>query len=95
MCDRYLAIIHPLRPRFGSRRVLAVITAIWVCAAALASPNILFAETTPVYNSTRVICLLEWPSGPYADEDTTYVYTHYTGAPDFSGNGYFVSCCSL
>lgn len=56
--DRYLAIIHPLRPRLTVRVVLAI-AVIWLVSIVLAIPNLIYGETMLVQG--RVICLLIWP----------------------------------
>ena len=52
--DRYFAIIHPLRPRMGSRETLFVIGVIWVISIALALPAALF--TTLEFHGGDTFC---------------------------------------
>ena len=39
--DRYRAVIHPLRPKFGWRLAVSLTSAIWLLALALALPQVL------------------------------------------------------
>lgn len=55
--DRYLAIIHPLRPRLTVRVVLAIVV-IWQVSIVLAIPNLIYGKTEKYHD--RVICHLEW-----------------------------------
>ncbi|XP_071808814.1 RYamide receptor-like [Asterias amurensis] len=50
--DRYFAIIHPLRPRMGSKETLFVIGVIWVISIALALPAALFTTLESQGGST-------------------------------------------
>nr|KAG5690705.1 hypothetical protein BaRGS_005068 [Batillaria attramentaria] len=58
--DRYIAIIHPLRPRLTGRIVLSIIVVIWVFSVVLAMPNLIVAKTYAFPNG-RSICYLHWP----------------------------------
>nr|UPH84402.1 tachykinin receptor long subtype [Haliotis discus hannai] len=64
--DRYMAIIHPLRPRLTGRIVLTIIVAIWKASFLLSLPNLLYSS---IYlqpfkdGSSRSICFLQWPDG--------------------------------
>lgn len=59
---RYLAIVHPLRPRPTSRVVLAI-SCIWSVSILLASPNLLYGNEVFYANSTQITCTLVWPDG--------------------------------
>ncbi|KAG1651001.1 Tachykinin-like peptides receptor 86C [Nymphon striatum] len=76
MCiDRYIAIIHPLRPRMSKVSAGVVIMTIWIMAGVLSIPYILFSETlTWIYpdDSVRTVCYLVWPDGPTAISKTDY-----------------------
>ncbi|XP_038060065.1 RYamide receptor-like [Patiria miniata] len=50
--DRYFAIIHPLRPRMGSKETLFVIGVIWVISVALALPAVLFTTVETAGDAT-------------------------------------------
>uniref|UniRef100_H2ZW46 Tachykinin receptor 3 n=1 Tax=Latimeria chalumnae TaxID=7897 RepID=H2ZW46_LATCH len=58
--DRYIAIIHPLKPRFSANATKVVIGSIWVLAFILAFPQCLYSKTrvTP-----RILCYVAWPGG--------------------------------
>ncbi|CAL1529744.1 unnamed protein product [Lymnaea stagnalis] len=57
--DRYIAIIHPLRPRLTGRIILTIIAGIWLLSLLIALPNLLYATTYDAPN--RSICYLKWP----------------------------------
>jgi len=59
---RYMAIIHPLKPRMGAGLVLTVIAGIWAASIAIAFPMLLYAETH-TFNDTYTVCYLKWPDG--------------------------------
>ncbi|XP_030057666.1 substance-P receptor [Microcaecilia unicolor] len=64
--DRYMAIIHPLKPRLSATATKVVICVIWVLAFLLAFPQGYYAITENMIH--RVVCYVEWP------EDSTHVY---------------------
>ena len=49
--DRYIAIIHPLRPKPESKRTLIAIGIVWTCACAISVPTAVFTEYT-YYNGS-------------------------------------------
>ncbi|XP_069124041.1 tachykinin-like peptides receptor 99D [Argopecten irradians] len=62
--DRYMAIIHPLRPRMTGRVVLAICI-IWGVSTFLSIPNLIYG-TTKVQdfgNISIIICFIQWPDG--------------------------------
>ncbi|XP_054160070.1 tachykinin-like peptides receptor 86C [Oppia nitens] len=64
--DRYIAIVHPLKPRMTRCRALVNISLIWLCSAFFASPAIVFSKIYVVPyggHTTRLLCLMEWPDG--------------------------------
>ncbi|XP_035824812.1 tachykinin-like peptides receptor 99D isoform X2 [Aplysia californica] len=72
--DRYIAIIHPLRPRLTGRIVLTIITIIWLMSILLALPNLLYA-TMYRYDNGRHVCYLHWPdsvAGEASQQDLAY-----------------------
>ena len=60
---RYMAIIHPLKPRMGAGLVLTVIAIIWVVSVAIAFPNLLYAEIYTFNDTDVTVCYLKWPDG--------------------------------
>ena len=69
---RYVAIIHPLKPRMPASTVLGIIAVVWLASVLIAVPNLLFAEThTWNYDdgSFRTVCYLNWPDGIYSVTD--------------------------
>ncbi|XP_018108876.1 substance-P receptor isoform X2 [Xenopus laevis] len=57
--DRYMAIIHPLKPRLSATATRIIIAVIWGFAFALAFPQGYFATVEPTPD--RVVCYMEWP----------------------------------
>ena len=72
LCCRYMAIIHPLKPRLQAMTVLYVIGAIWIASIIISLPNLLYAETHTWlfrHQRTRTICYIDWPDGPNNTSD--------------------------
>ncbi|XP_059147321.1 tachykinin-like peptides receptor 99D [Physella acuta] len=71
--DRYIAIIHPLRPRMTGRIVLTIITLIWLFSFFLSLPYLIYS-TIYEYPSGRKICFLNWSSDEkiFKIRDMTY-----------------------
>ncbi|XP_027869538.1 substance-K receptor [Xiphophorus couchianus] len=57
--DRYMAIIHPLKPRLSSTSTKVVIALIWIVAFSLAFPQCYYSVTTFYY--PRTVCMVDWP----------------------------------
>ncbi|XP_072319547.1 neuromedin-K receptor-like [Eucyclogobius newberryi] len=57
--DRYIAIIHPLKPRMSAKATIGVIVVTWSLAVALAFP-LCFYSTTKVL-PLRTVCYVAWP----------------------------------
>ncbi|XP_025899231.1 substance-P receptor [Nothoprocta perdicaria] len=57
--DRYMAIIHPLRPRLSATATKVVIGVIWLLAFLLAFPQGYYSVTAELPG--RLVCLVEWP----------------------------------
>ncbi|VVC27941.1 Neurokinin receptor,G protein-coupled receptor, rhodopsin-like,GPCR, rhodopsin-like, 7TM [Cinara cedri] len=75
--DRYIAIIHPLRPRLGRKTTLMIAVSIWVVGTILSIPNLIFFTTyTEQFpnGEQRVICYAEWPDGITTESFQEYVY---------------------
>ncbi|KAJ0033747.1 hypothetical protein NQD34_000854 [Periophthalmus magnuspinnatus] len=58
--DRYMAIIHPLKPRLSAKATTCIILVIWCLAVALAFPLCYYSTTTA---RTRPLCYVKWPHG--------------------------------
>ncbi|XP_015790474.1 tachykinin-like peptides receptor 86C [Tetranychus urticae] len=75
--DRYIAVVHPLKPRMTKHQVMLIIIMVWSLAALLSLPNLLYSElfTIPFQDGGyRVVCILVWPDG-YAGQSTLdYLY---------------------
>ncbi|XP_026877646.2 tachykinin receptor 3a [Electrophorus electricus] len=57
--DRYMAIIHPLKPHLSATATKVVIVCIWVLAVALAFPLCLFSTIKKL--PKRTLCFVAWP----------------------------------
>ncbi|KAK1792745.1 hypothetical protein P4O66_012667 [Electrophorus voltai] len=57
--DRYMAIIHPLKPRLSATATKVVIMCIWVLAVVLALPLCFYSITRSLPH--RTICYVAWP----------------------------------
>uniref|UniRef100_A0A3Q3MMZ7 Neuromedin-K receptor n=1 Tax=Mastacembelus armatus TaxID=205130 RepID=A0A3Q3MMZ7_9TELE len=57
--DRYMAIIHPLKPRLSGKATTGVIICIWSLAVVLAFPLCYFSTTRTL--SHRTLCYVAWP----------------------------------
>ncbi|XP_041838261.1 tachykinin receptor 3a [Melanotaenia boesemani] len=57
--DRYMAIIHPLKPRLSAKATTEVIVCIWSLAVVLAFPLCYFSTTRALPH--RTICYVAWP----------------------------------
>ena len=51
--DRFLAVVFPLRRKLSVRGVVGVACATWICAAAVAMPNLFVYELFIIYWSNR------------------------------------------
>lgn len=59
VCFRYMAIIHPLKPRLSSTSTKVVIAVIWIVAILLAFPQCYYSVTRFYY--PRTVCMVDWP----------------------------------
>uniref|UniRef100_A0A8C2WZK6 Neuromedin-K receptor n=1 Tax=Cyclopterus lumpus TaxID=8103 RepID=A0A8C2WZK6_CYCLU len=57
--DRYMAIIHPLKPRLSAKATTGVIVCIWSLAVVLAFPLCYFSTTRTL--PRRTLCYVAWP----------------------------------
>uniref|UniRef100_A0A3Q3IE86 Neuromedin-K receptor n=1 Tax=Monopterus albus TaxID=43700 RepID=A0A3Q3IE86_MONAL len=57
--DRYMAIIHPLKPRLSAKATLGVIVCVWSLAVVLAFPLCYFSTTRAL--PRRTLCYVAWP----------------------------------
>ncbi|CAB1432318.1 unnamed protein product [Pleuronectes platessa] len=57
--DRYMAIIHPLKPRLSARATTGVIVCIWSLAVVLAFPLCYFSRVRTL--PRRTLCYVAWP----------------------------------
>ncbi|XP_065131761.1 neuromedin-K receptor [Paramisgurnus dabryanus] len=57
--DRYVAIIHPLKPRLSATATKAMIACVWIMAVILAFPLCYFSTTRVIPH--RTLCYVAWP----------------------------------
>uniref|UniRef100_A0A672FRD5 Neuromedin-K receptor n=1 Tax=Salarias fasciatus TaxID=181472 RepID=A0A672FRD5_SALFA len=57
--DRYMAIIHPLKPRLSGKATMGVIICIWSLAVVLAFPPCYFSTVKVLPHKT--LCYVAWP----------------------------------
>uniref|UniRef100_A0A8C5DCJ1 Neuromedin-K receptor n=1 Tax=Gouania willdenowi TaxID=441366 RepID=A0A8C5DCJ1_GOUWI len=57
--DRYMAIIHPLKPRLSAKATTGVIVCIWSLAVVLAFPLCFYSTTRALPHKT--LCYVAWP----------------------------------
>ncbi|XP_058266717.1 neuromedin-K receptor [Hemibagrus wyckioides] len=57
--DRYMAIIHPLKPRFSATLTRVAIVCVWSAAVVLAFPLCFYSKTRAI--PKRTLCFVAWP----------------------------------
>ncbi|KAI1883579.1 hypothetical protein AGOR_G00233030 [Albula goreensis] len=57
--DRYMAIIHPLKPRLSATATKVIIVCIWALAVMLAFPLCFYSTTRKI--PRRTLCFVAWP----------------------------------
>ncbi|XP_067296976.1 tachykinin receptor 3-like isoform X3 [Pseudorasbora parva] len=57
--DRYMAIIHPLKPRLSATATKVVILCVWALAVILAFPLCFYSTTRTM--PRRTVCYVAWP----------------------------------
>lgn len=75
--DRYMAIMHPLRPRMSKLTTINITIGIWISSSLLSLPNLLYSTTKEEKYSngdSRSVCFLVWPDGTYTMSQTEYIY---------------------
>ena len=62
-CDRFFAIIYPLRARMTRMRCVLLIGLVWVASAAISAPNLMYNVMYDIQwaNWREVWCEEEWP----------------------------------
>ncbi|KAG7483448.1 substance-K receptor [Solea senegalensis] len=70
--DRYMAIIHPLKPRLSSTSTKVVIALIWIIAILLAFPQCYYSVTAYYY--PRTVCMVNWPDDYGGKHQLSYQY---------------------
>ncbi|XP_049421549.1 substance-K receptor isoform X1 [Epinephelus fuscoguttatus] len=70
--DRYMAIIHPLKPRLSSTSTKVVIALIWIVAILLAFPQCYYSVT--IFYYPRTVCMVDWPDDYGGTHQLSYQY---------------------
>ncbi|RZF36506.1 hypothetical protein LSTR_LSTR008841 [Laodelphax striatellus] len=73
-CDRYLAIIRPLKPRMSKMSAHITIVFIWLTSSTLAFPCLLYSKIIVHRKSGLTACILIWPDGQPMVSTLDYVY---------------------
>ncbi|XP_002666594.1 neuromedin-K receptor [Danio rerio] len=66
--DRYMAIIHPMKPRLSAKVTKAVIVCVWILAAFLSFPLCFYSVTEVLPH--RTVCYVAWPR----KDDDAFIY---------------------
>ncbi|XP_073817287.1 tachykinin-like receptor at 99D isoform X2 [Musca autumnalis] len=74
--DRYVAIMKPLKPRMSKRSNLGIAAVIWIAAAIISCPMLLFYTTEDISSKDgiRTVCFPEWPDGTMNHSNQEYIY---------------------
>ncbi|XP_054711077.1 tachykinin-like peptides receptor 86C [Uloborus diversus] len=74
--NRYIAILRPRRPSLSKGWTYVTLCAVWLNAAALSSPSLMYSTTKVLYadRGHRTICYMVWPDGPAGHSYTDYLY---------------------
>ncbi|XP_045120407.1 tachykinin-like peptides receptor 99D isoform X1 [Portunus trituberculatus] len=75
--DRYIAIMHPLRPRMGRKATILIVVWIWVSSVCLSLPNLIYFTTATLSyaGGERIVCYAAWPDGDQGESQSEYVHT--------------------
>ncbi|EFX77113.1 hypothetical protein DAPPUDRAFT_54432 [Daphnia pulex] len=75
--DRYIAIVHPLRPRMSKCIARIAITLIWLASCILAVPCLLYSQIISHKYSNgeiRIVCIIVWPDGLPSVSQQDFIY---------------------
>ncbi|XP_046643009.1 neuromedin-K receptor-like isoform X2 [Daphnia pulicaria] len=75
--DRYIAIVHPLRPRMSKCIARIAITLIWLASCILAVPCLLYSQIISHKYSNgeiRIVCIVVWPDGLPSVSQQDFIY---------------------
>uniref|UniRef100_A0A8B9T1B7 G-protein coupled receptors family 1 profile domain-containing protein n=1 Tax=Anas platyrhynchos TaxID=8839 RepID=A0A8B9T1B7_ANAPL len=64
VCSRYLAIVHPLKPRMNYQTATILIALVWIVSILVAIPSAYFATETVLFivkNQEKIFCGQIWP----------------------------------
>ncbi|XP_074593620.1 tachykinin-like peptides receptor 86C [Brevipalpus obovatus] len=74
--DRFMAVVYPLSPRIDQGTSLLAIIILWILAAILSSPLLIYSSlhhSTYQYEN-RTLCILKWPDGLQNMSQMDYIY---------------------
>ncbi|XP_030628777.1 prokineticin receptor 1b [Chanos chanos] len=94
--DRYMAIVHPLKPRMKYQTAYCMITGVWIVPALISIPSAYFASETmyPHVNnlSNKIFCAQIWP----VDQQLYYrSYFMFIFAVEFLGPVLIMALCYI
>lgn len=75
--DRYIAIVHPLKPRMSRTATIVIIVVIWIASSILSFPNLICSTTlveTFKNGDSRVVCYLQWHDGRSTESRMEFIY---------------------
>ncbi|XP_002732494.2 neuromedin-K receptor-like [Saccoglossus kowalevskii] len=72
--DRYIAIVHPMKPRMSKTKAKSIIFLVWVLSGVICFPNLVYAQLIyiPCFDGVRIVCILDFPDGIYNEYDFWY-----------------------
>uniref|UniRef100_A0A8C1NZJ1 Prokineticin receptor 1b n=1 Tax=Cyprinus carpio TaxID=7962 RepID=A0A8C1NZJ1_CYPCA len=93
--DRYMAIVHPLRPRMKHQTAYCLITGVWIVPVLISIPSAYFASSTKVphgANHSKTFCAQIWT----VDQQLYYrSYFLFIFAVEFVGPVFIMALCYL
>ncbi|XP_071512799.1 tachykinin-like peptides receptor 99D isoform X2 [Panulirus ornatus] len=76
--DRYIAIMHPLRPRMGRKTTILIVVCIWMSSTGVSMPNMLYFTTAALPlkdGGERIVCYGAWPDGDSGNSYSEYIHS--------------------
>ncbi|XP_055343355.1 tachykinin-like peptides receptor 99D [Paramacrobiotus metropolitanus] len=77
--DRYIAIVHPMRPRMGRMTAYVIIGIIWFVSGMFSLPQLMYNKIDHIQNTTNMVCFLQWEDETEwaAQKDTLLIYQSF------------------
>ncbi|XP_077999602.1 tachykinin-like peptides receptor 99D [Glandiceps talaboti] len=72
--DRYIAIVHPMKPRMSRARAKTIIAFVWIIAAIICLPIFIYASLKlfKCPDGERTVCVMIWPDGIFQEYEFWY-----------------------